>query len=148
LANLTNDKNKNINYLNIMMDKNGLAAGMYNEADPHNTPGDIGGGQNTFWLRDIESPNGAVLASSQGRDVLILKGLLNRETQEGKFAIKYLSNGLSMTYKACDFFLKRTGGKWWIKNAYSGGKVSQIRVETWSLGVTTLKGICPSEQPK
>lgn len=146
LVDLTSDQNGNSNYLNLMIDSNGLAAGMYNEANPKNSPpADGGRAQNVFWLRDIESPAGVVLAEARGRKALLMKGELNRESQEGIFTIKYLANGLTMKYESCNFSLKKAGKQWWVKNAYSGEKVNKIHVITWSMGITTLEGICPKK---
>lgn len=144
-ATMTNDRDKNIHYLNIMIDDKGLLAGLYNEADPKNKPGegDVGG-EKVFWLRDIESAEGVVLASGSGRKVLILKGLLDRATQEGRFNLKYLANGLTMRYGSCDFDFKRqpNNGAWYVQNVHTGATVTEIRIETHMLGLKPIKAIC------
>lgn len=143
LSTLTSDRDKNINFLNLMLDQNMLVAGLFNEAHPDNKPGE-GEGANVFWLRDIESRDGVVLAEGRGRKALILKGLLDRETQEGRFSITYLANGLSMRYESCEFDLKRqpNGGAWYVRNIYTGATVTQIHVETHALGIKPIKAIC------
>lgn len=148
LITLTNDRDSNKNYLNLMVDQNHQAAGMYNLPDAGNKSGkDDAKGKNVYWLQEIESPNGAVLAKGSGRDALILLGKLDRGTQEGRFTVKYLANGLSMRYEACDFLLKRTVGSdsWHIQNAYDGSTVTNIRVTTWMMGIESLEGICPKK---
>lgn len=144
LAAMTSDRDKNIHYLNLMIDDKNLIAGLFNESDPKNKPSDDDArGEHVFWLRDIESEEGVVLAVAKGRKALILRGLLDRETQEGRFTIKYLANGLTMRYESCDFELKRKENGWFVKNVYTGAEVTSVHIETKMLGIATLKGICP-----
>jgi hypothetical protein len=144
LTTLTSDRDKNINYLNILIDANGILGGLYNESDPNNKPGEGDDNTDTFWLRDIESAEGVVLASGRGRKALILKGKLDRETQEGRFTLKYLANGLTMRYENCDFELKRqpNAGPWYVKNIHTGATVTSIHIETHALGLKHIKSIC------
>lgn len=145
LITLSNDRNENINYLNLMIDTNNLVAGLFNKADAKNSPQEGESGRNIFWLREIESPEGATLAEIQGRKAVIIKGQLNREKQEGRFKIRYLANGFTMDYEECNFFLKRAGNGWAIKNAYTNATISKAKIITWSYGISTIEGICPTE---
>lgn len=146
LATMTSDRDRNVHYLNLMIDDKNLVAGLFNESDPKNKPSDDDlRGEHVFWLRDIESEEGVVLAVAKGRKALILRGLLDRESQEGRFTIKYLANGLTMRYESCDFELKRKENSWVVKNVYTGGEVTTVHVETKMLGIATLKGLCPNK---
>ncbi|MCO5143294.1 MAG: hypothetical protein M9962_09420 [Oligoflexia bacterium] len=142
VADLTSTKDSDIHYLNVMIDTNGLIAGLYNKPDPNN--GKESGAPNVFWLRDIESKEGAVLAVAKGRKALIMQGLLNRQTQEGTFDLHYLSNGLTMKYKTCKFNLRKNQNGWYAQNFYNNSVVSRIHVVTHSLGISTIEGICPN----
>jgi hypothetical protein len=138
LATLSSDRDNQVGALNVMLDGNNQVMGLYTRAQSVTADS-----SDIVWLRDIESPEGAVLAESDGKKVLILKGRLNRETQEGRFQIHYLANGLWKRYESCDFHLRRSAGDWYVENVYNNSKVDAIKVLTWSLGVTTLEGICP-----
>lgn len=134
---LTTDRDANAYDLHAMMDTRNLAAtGMYVRTSS---------GGRAFLLADIEKPAGVSLFETQGRKVLILQGSLNRDTNEGRMHLKYLANGLSMTYETCDVMLRRTGNEYWVQNAYTGAKVTNVKVITYWAGVVTLEGICPKK---
>lgn len=146
LVTLTNDKDNNAINLHLMLDKSDLVTGFYGQANENNIFAQANErGKNVFWLRDIESKEGVVLASRSGYDVLLMNGNLDRESQEGKFTIRYLSNGLSKRYESCDFFLRKAKNSWFIQNAYTKAKVTKVNVTSWSLGITTIEGICPKK---
>ena len=134
---LTTDRDANAYDLHAMMDTRNLAAtGMYVRTSS---------GCRAFLLADIEKPAGVSLFEAQGRKVLILQGSLNRDTNEGRMHLKYLANGLSMTYETCDVMLRRTDNEYWVQNAYTGAKVTNVKVITYWAGVVTLEGICPKK---
>jgi hypothetical protein len=146
LATLKSDKNNNTNYLHVLINSDHKVAGMFNE----DAPGNVKDGTDTrsngvFLLKEIETQNGVVLKRASNRDVMFLSGKLDQASQEGKFTIKYLSNGLWGSYKSCDFFLRRAPGTdgWLAVNAYNGKPITDIFVETWSLGIETVHGVCP-----
>jgi hypothetical protein len=145
IALLTTDRDSEVTYLSVMSDKGGDMNGLYaSNAAPIFAPLE-GEARNVFWLNEIESGAGAVLAVIKGKKALILNGKLNRETQEGRFAIRYLANGLFGRYKSCEFNLRKSGNGWFIQNAYTGQTVRNVHVVTHSLGITTLEGLCPAE---
>lgn len=135
LAVLTNDRDARKVTLSLMVEK-GLAAGMFSLEDD--------GDGKPYWMRDIESKEGVVLLETQGKKALIMGGSLDRETQEGKFTIHYLTNGLFNRYASCDFRLKKKGDSWYLQNAYTRNKITMVNVVTHSLGITTLEGLCPT----
>jgi hypothetical protein len=137
---LTSDQDQNINYLSVMEDPSGDAEGIESDPDSKNTSTD--NISTSVSLAQIESDAGAVLLVRDGKNALILKGSLNSKTDVGQFTLSYLSNGLLMTYDSCDFLLKRDSGGWYVQNSSTGLKVTSVKVETWSLGITTISGIC------
>lgn len=136
MARLSSDRDAKTVDLNVMLSKEGLVQGLFGQAST--------GEGRPFWIRDIDSAAGATLLELHGRKVLILKGKLNRNSQEGRFRIQYLTNGVSMRYESCDFLLKENGGKFFVQNAYTGRRITAVKAITHSLGVTTLEGLCPA----
>ena len=147
---LTTDRDSGVYFLHLMQDTRSLhPTGIFVEqrrtflrydGEPDANP------QGTaFLLADIEKPAGVPLFEAQGRKVLILQGALDRETQEGRLHLKYLVNGLSMTYETCDVVLRKSKNEFWAQNAYTGAKISAVKVITSFLGVVTLEGICPAK---
>ncbi len=145
LVTMTSDRDEKSTELSLLINSNNEVAGVYNSPssslifEPSETS------RNVFWLSEIETEDGAVMVEKQGRKVLFLQGKLNRATQEGKFQVRFLTNGLFGRYDSCDFLLKRNGSNWFIQNAYNGRRVTQVKVLTHSLGVTTLEGFCPEK---
>ena len=142
---LSSDRDSTMANLSLMVDDKNLVAGMFASAikTKKSRPADSG---KVFWMRDIESRSGAVLVRAQNRDILILQGKLDRETQQGKFRLRYLANGLTGRYENCDFNLRRAhDGDWWIQNSYTQQKVTLAHLITWKLGVKTIQGLCPAQ---
>jgi hypothetical protein len=143
LFKITNDRDATMDTFNLMVDEKNLAAGVLISVDPRKREANP---DHAFWLRDIEKPEGVVLVEAQGHKVLLLQGQLDRATQEGRFHVKFLTNGISNSYSSCDFLLKKTSSGWYAKNAYTGQKVTNMKIISWSLGLKTLQGICPEKQ--
>jgi hypothetical protein len=152
---LSTDRDADITYLSVMMNKEGKVDGFYGStvapAEPDENPAEEGfmteeetAGRNVFWLQEVESAAGSVLAVVKGKKALILNGKLDRSTQEGRFVIRYLSNGLFNSYKSCEFNLRRSSRGWYVQNAYTGQAVPHVKVITHSLGISTLEGLCPN----
>ena len=144
LFTISSDTDNNKVDLMLMVDKNGLAQGLYKKEVPGYVPAQNENGANVYWTRDMESSSGAVLLNRQNRDVLILQGELDRETQEGNYKLKFLTDGISMTYAACDLLLKNAGGRWFVQNAYTGAAITKAKVTTnWmGTGISSIQGIC------
>ncbi|MGE3263576.1 MAG: hypothetical protein AB7K68_17500 [Bacteriovoracia bacterium] len=144
MMNLANDRDAKVYHrLSLMLDANTMVAGLYNEEIKASELSPFSAADGIHWLRDVESSEGAVLFEGQGRKVILIQGKLNRQTQEGRFQIRYLANGLSNSYEVCDLLLKKDDSGWFIQNAYTNRKVTSAKIITWSLGVTTIQGICP-----
>ncbi|RYZ97572.1 MAG: hypothetical protein EOP11_21850 [Proteobacteria bacterium] len=141
LVSITTDRDMSRNSLSAMIDGQGQITGLYGV-----TTDGADSGEQVFPLADIESAKGSVLAVVSGRNALILQGALNRNTQEGRFRINYLTNGLFMKYSTCEFDLKKdVTGASYVQNAYTGARVTEVRVISHKLGITTLQGICPAQ---
>jgi hypothetical protein len=148
---LTSDRDANVYVLHLMQDNRTLnPTGMFVEQkksaseqeDPANP--DVVDGK-AFLLAEIEKPAGVALFEAQGRKVLILQGALNPDTQEGRLKLKYLVNGLWMTYETCDVLLRKTDAEFWVQNAYTGTRITSVKIVTSTFGVVTLEGICPAK---
>ena len=134
-----NDRDSNSERLSLTIDAQGKAAGMYmgENGDGANRDGKV------LSLKEIESSEGAVIEEGQGHKVILLQGKLDRSTQEGRFRLQYLANGLSGKYESCDFLLKHSGSNWFVQNAYTNKPVTSMKIITWALGLRTLEGVCP-----
>jgi hypothetical protein len=135
LATVTNDRDAGSFPLSVLVDKNGLAAGLYSGAPEERA-------NPSMWSRDLETAKGAVMINSQGHDVLMIQGTINRVTQEAPMKLTYLSNGLTGTYASCNLNLKHVNNAWYIQNAYTKAKVTNFKIISWGMGLTTLEGLC------
>lgn len=135
LFQMANDRDANVDSYGILADAGSAQAIVL----APNGQGDRG---QTFPFSQIASPNGAVILSGQGHNVLYFQGQLDRSTQTGRFHAKYLSNGLTNQYTTCDFLLQKDANGWYVQNAYTGARVTQVKIVTWTLGLKTLQGIC------
>jgi hypothetical protein len=145
LVKITNDRDHDLNKLSVAFDSNRNVTGMYIEINPDGASSIFKVEDNFIELRELESKEGAVLYESQGKKAIFVQGKLNRTNQEGKFAIRYLANGVSMRYESCDFNLRKNGEDWYVQNAYTNKKVSDLRIDTWTFGIKTIQGLCPEK---
>ncbi|HKJ09385.1 MAG TPA: hypothetical protein VKA76_09890 [Gammaproteobacteria bacterium] len=150
LAGITNDRDTSVSYLKLMVGQRDAVRGIYVEtrvagksADTGNSGEGIRNG--AFWLKDIESGDGVVLGKGQGVKAILLQGTIDSRAGKGHLTIKYLANGLLMHYRQCKVGLKKSGGhKWELVNAYDGKRITDIKVKTWWLGISTLQNVCPA----
>jgi hypothetical protein len=96
----------------------------------------------SFAAADVAKPEGVVVHSFHGHDVLFLQGAVDGKSGEGTFHLKYLSNGLTRSFAPCDFLLKKSGSNYFAQNASTGDHITNPKILTWSLGISTLQGIC------
>ncbi len=137
LLTLSTDRDSNTYDLHAMVETRGNSpTGMYVSTDR---------GGRAFSLAEIAKPAGVSLFEAQGRKVLILQGRLNSESHEGRMHLKYLANGLSMTYETCDVMVRRSGQNFWLQNAYTGARITSVKVLTYWAGVVTIEGLCPKK---
>lgn len=137
---MTNDRDTSLRTFNLMLSSSDAITGMYMDL----SFGDTG---NVFLSDEIESRNGVVIAEAMGKAAVILQGSFNRASLEGKFHLDYLNNAITGTYRRCEFFLRRLKGQgWYVQNAYTGQKIQNIHVTSWTFGVATIAGMCPAEQ--
>ncbi|HKK13165.1 MAG TPA: hypothetical protein VKA14_00750, partial [Gammaproteobacteria bacterium] len=97
-----------------------------------------------YSLDAIETGDGVVLGQGSGVKAILLRGRIDSRAGQGTLVIKYLTNGLLMTYNECRLGLKKTdSGSWNLINAYTGAPIKRIRIKTWTLGISTLENVCP-----
>ncbi len=87
---------------------------------------------------------GVVLLQKSGYNVLILQGRIDSQTEVGSFSLRFLKNAVFNAYSTCPFYVRHNSADapWYVQNAYTGKKVSSIRVLTSAVGVQTLENIC------
>jgi hypothetical protein len=141
LLTITSDKNSNVDDLDIALDSTGAPQGVevaLEGATPDTTP-------LFFSLSDITSSTGAVLNQTDGYNALILQGTLDPTAPSSTMTLSYLANGLTGEYDNCDVIITHAAdGSWGVQNAYTEAPVQSIKITTWTLGVTTVEGICPA----
>ena len=142
LLELSTDQDSDKYHLHMMVDAEGKAKGMYNEPDRNNSNLGKQTARNVFWLDEFEKSSGALLLKKKGYDIIFIKGSIEELRQEGAFAIRFLSNGLSMQYKVCNFYISKDEKGWFVKNAYNGDRVSSIYFMTTWKGIDSVSGLC------
>lgn len=130
LLTLSNDRNSGTAAIGIQTDAQGnIQKFTYSNAD----------GSKAFTPAQVSS--GAVLEEQQGVQALVLMG----QPSAGKLAIRYVYNGMSGDYRSCNMNLVHNGANWSLTNAYTGGALRSAKVVTWSLGISTIQGLCPAQ---
>lgn len=149
LAGITNDRDTSVSYLNLVLNQSNGVRGIYVQT---RVPGGRDAGHDSgrgikdgaFSLKKIESRKGVVLGQGQGVKAILLRGNIDSQAGTGSLVIKYLTNGLLMSYSQCKIGLRRAGHrKWELVNAYNGRQIHNIKVKTWWLGISTLQNVCP-----
>lgn len=128
--------------LSVMLDKRGNLAGIHTNmqgADSSSQSGLTSDG--IFWLKDIESNDGVALVEKGNLKVLELKGELDRSTQEGDLVVRYVTNGLWGSYGECTVNVRKNGEKYEVLNV-NNKPVSNVFIETGTMGIKSLKGLC------
>ncbi len=140
LVHLSNDRNQDINVLTGLVDKSPTAKGL--EVSVVDQQGQTKSAVE-FNLAQIASPNGVVLAVDSGRPVVLLQGKIDPQSG-GHAVLKYLTNVITGNYAECQTQVRRgANGQWHIINSYTGQPVSRGHIQTWTLGISAIKGVCP-----
>lgn len=140
LVTVSNDRNSDVQKLSVALNGS-TVAGMSFETDHADAPADYG----NFTLAQIEAANGVVLYSEDGHNAILLQGTVDSAAGKGSLRVSFLANGLTNNYKACNANLTRdTAGQWHLVNAYTNQNVVSINVKTWTLGISTVEGLCPA----
>lgn len=85
-----------------------------------------------FSLNDLVEKD-QVLMRSDGRDVIILQCPNCDAVHGGDVGIKYLRNGVSMTYKVFKMVLKRSGDTWEAFTTKKNVKINTLRIKSRKL---------------
>lgn len=131
LFSITNDRDSNVDRFHLMVDAASRPAGVIYQAP---------GRRSAYSTRALAS--GVTLIEAQGRKVVLLQGRF-AANGEGRLRATFLANGLSGRYKSCDFLVKRAGNRFFAQNAYTGRRITSVRIITYAFGLRTLQGICP-----
>ncbi|MGZ3653142.1 MAG: hypothetical protein ACXWSC_18345, partial [Bdellovibrionota bacterium] len=93
LLTVTSDRDAGVYSLGLMRDAGGAPLGL--SMAEKNAPATKA---TPYLFHDIASANGVVLLEASARKVLLLQGALNTKGPQSRFHLRYLSNGLFMTY--------------------------------------------------
>lgn len=136
LASITNNRNADLQSLSVLLDGGqlvGLRFNTVNGANPH---------ESDFSLDEMKA--GAVLDGDPKHQAIVLRGSIDSTMGNANLMITYLSNGIFGTHKACRARIVRDpSGRWHIVNIYDHQRVAHLVVQTWTLGISTIEGICP-----
>jgi hypothetical protein len=131
LVQLTNDRDANVSVIEWVTDAAGATAGLRYTSNGRVTD---------FTLAQMQA--GAVLESQQGINALVLKASMDPVTG-GPVTFTYVANGMMGSYKSCAAHVARSGsGEWMLMHATARSRVQTAKIITWSMGITTLEGIC------
>ncbi|MGH8319225.1 MAG: hypothetical protein ACREUL_14820 [Steroidobacteraceae bacterium] len=136
LASITNDRNADLQSLGVLLDAGqvvGLRFDTINGSDPH---------QSDFSIDDMKT--GAVLDGDAKHEAIVLRGSIDSTAGKAALVVTYLSNGLFGKRRDCRADMVRDeAGQWHIVNIYDHQRVDHLVVQTWTLGISTIEGICP-----
>lgn len=136
LASITNDRNSDLQSLEIVLDAGqviGLRFDTVNGNNPH---------VSDFSIDDIKV--GAVLDGDAKHKAIVLRGSIYSTVGNADLVITYLSNGLSGKHRDCYARMERdVSGQWHIVNIYEHKWVDRLVIKTRPLGISTIQGICP-----
>lgn len=145
LAGITNDRDTSVSRLDLMLDEHSDVSGIYMETRVPGGPVGAERDAHVYPLESLEGPEGIVLGQGRGVKAILLKGSIDSRAGRGSLVVRYLTNGVLMTYRECELGLQRSQDRdWHLVNAYDGRLVTQIEVRTWMLGISTLKNVCPA----
>lgn len=137
LASVTNDRNADLQSLGVLLDAGqvvGLRFDTISGNDPHDSD---------FSIADMKT--GAVLDGDAKHEAIVLRGSIDSNGGKADLVVTYLSNGLFGKHRDCRADMVRDkSGRWHIVNTYSHKRVDRLVVQTWTLGISTIEGICPA----
>jgi len=144
LATITNDRNADVSTLSISVENSGHVNGL--NFSTHHADGKLT--HVTFTPAQIAAPEGVVLDGDATHKVFLLQGTIDDQKGSGHFKVQYLANGLLGTYKSCGGITLRRGPdqKWELLN-YQNRPLTEIKVISWTLGISTVENVCPSSAP-
>ena len=137
LARITNDRTSDVQELFAILEDSGIVSGI--QFVTHHSDGTDA--TKSFTMDQIAA--GAVLNTDSSRDVFILKGKVDGDGAVADLTVRYLSNGLTGSYKECSVSLLRSSqGTWGLYNATSSVLINSIVITTWSLGIDKVENVC------
>src|SRR5699024_10048958 len=145
LATITNDRDTSVSEIKLMLNDQAVVQGIYltTSASVNSSPSPQQ--SRVYWLAGIESNHGVVLGQGQGVQAIFLRGDIKPRNGYGSLVISYLSNGIFRSYDQCRVGLQRVDPyNWQLVNSYNNQPITHIEVQTWALGISTLKNVCPT----
>jgi hypothetical protein len=134
LASITNDRNADLQSLGVLLDAGQVVGLRFETINGNNSH------ESDFSIDDMKA--GAVLGDAKHK--AILRGSIDSTVGNADLVITYLSNGLLGKHKDCRASIVRDErGQWHIVNIYDHKWVNHLVVQTWTLGISTIEGICP-----
>ena len=135
LASITNDRNSDLQNLGVLLDAGqvvGLRFEIIKGKNPH---------KNDFSIDDMKA---GVVLDGNAKHKAILRGSIDSTVGNADLVVTYLSNGLLGKHKDCRASIVRDEtGQWHIVNIYDHKSVNHLVVQTSTLGISTIEGICP-----
>lgn len=149
LAGITNDRDTSVSRLSLMLDGRADVRGIRMETGvpggPAGADRDAAVETRLYPLERLAGPEGIVLGQGSGVKAILLRGTIDSRAGQGSLVVRYLTNGLLMTYRECALGLERSPERdWHLVNAYDGRPVTEIEIQTWMLGISDLKNVCPA----
>jgi hypothetical protein len=136
LASIRNDRNADLQSLGVLLYA-GQVVGLRFETINGNNPH-----ERDFSIDDMKA--GAALGRDAKHKGILLRGSFDSTAGNADLVITYLSNGLLGKHKDCRASIVRDErGQWHIVNIYDHKWVDHLVVQTSSLGISTIEGICP-----
>lgn len=103
-----------------------------------------------FTMKQLESEGGAALGQEFGVVGLAVRAKFNSSTGRGHITFKFVNNGANMfnlKHRECSGMLMRSPQTkhWELFKPGETQPVTAVELVQWSLGLTTLKGLCPEK---
>lgn len=136
LASITNDRSAELQSLGVLLDA-GQVVGLRFETINGNNPH-----ESDLSIDDMKA--GAVLGRDAKHKAILLRASFDSTVGNADVVITYPSNALLGKHKDCRASIVRDErGQWHIVNIYDHKWVDHLVVQTSSLGISTIDGICP-----
>jgi hypothetical protein len=147
LVMISSDRNAEISRLSVAVDSSDRPQGV--QLWTHLLPtgqATVATKKLVYPVHAIESKDGVILDKEGSHVAIILKGTISEHSVSDLLTLEYLSNGLWNTYDSCETVLEKSADspEWKLLNRATKLPVKSIFVKSWSLGITTLEGICDS----
>jgi hypothetical protein len=142
---ISSDRTAEISQLSVALDSSDRPQGVQLWTHLSSTGQPTAATRKLFYpVNAIASKDGVILDKEGSHIAIILKGTISEHSVSDLLTLEYLSNGLWDTYESCEMVLEKSANapEWQLLNRTTKLPVKSIFVKSWSLGITTLAGIC------